>query len=77
MRRTAAFSRALAREFIVAIVQPIGQKLMARVTRPLQIDLRFRDTASELIDAIAGRLASNFSGDRLGLFGLRWIRKNR
>ena len=50
---------------------------MARATHSLQIDLRFRDTASELIDAIAGRLASNFSGERLDLFGLRWIRKNR
>ena len=50
---------------------------MARATHSLQIDLRFRDTASELIDAIAGRLASDFSGKRLDLFGLRWIRKNR
>ena len=42
---------------------------MARVTNPLQIDLRFRDAASKLIDVIVGRLASDFSGDRFGLFG--------
>ena len=54
---------------IVAIVQPIGQELMARATHPLQIDLRFRDAASKLIDVIVGRLASDFSGDRFDLFG--------
>ncbi len=54
---------------IVAIVQPIGQELMTRVTHPLQIDLRFRDAASELIDVVVGRLARNFSGKRLDLFG--------
>jgi hypothetical protein len=50
------------------IVQTIGQELMARATHPLQIDLRFRDAASKLIDVvIIGPLASNFSGERLDL----------
>ena len=50
---------------------------MARVAHPLQIDLRLRDAARELIDVVVGRLASDFSRKRFNLFGLRWIRKNR
>ena len=53
------------------------RQLMPRASHALQIDLCFRDAARELIDAVAARLASNFSGERFDSFGQSWIRKNR
>jgi hypothetical protein len=39
------------------------------LAHPLQIDLRFRDAASKVIGIIVSRTASDFSGNRLDLFG--------
>jgi len=55
----------------VRVGQRIAKELMARITHAAQIDLRFGDSASELIDVVIGRVASDFSGDRLNLFGQR------
>ena len=50
---------------------------MARVTHAAQIDLRFGDSACELLDFHAGICAGNFPRKCFDLFGQGFIRVNR
>jgi hypothetical protein len=53
----------------VRIIQLIGQKLMSRMTYAAQIDLRFRDTASEVAELGIGVCPSDFARERFHFFG--------
>src|SRR5260370_20326077 len=58
---------------IVRIAQCLGQELMARATHTAQIDLRFGDSACELLQFGISVCPSNLAGKRLDGFGHSWI----
>jgi hypothetical protein len=62
---------------IVGIVQKIGKNLMACILYTLELNLSFRDAASELVDFVIRRFAGNFRGHHLNLLREHGVRKDR